>query len=182
MLCDFAWSLAHTPIRAQSHRGWPSPLQAPKGGFQLAYENVGDLVTVPVSVPRHRVSDLYRMVADWTTASGPAVPAEATPTGASTDWRSDDEQLAYQVVRAGNRNARAIYTVLAKKAGKPVSYTDLDAACGMDGPHRVGLLGSMGRTCWTRNRNIPWTWDKENHTYTMPARLATIFLNALSRV
>src|ERR1700674_3185903 len=101
----------------------------------MDYENVGDLVTVPVSIPRHRVSDLYRMGAEWTMASGRAAPAEAAPMGASTDWRSDDADLAYQVVRAGNRNARAIYKVLAKRAGKPVSYTDLDAACGMDGLH-----------------------------------------------
>jgi hypothetical protein len=97
-------------------------------------------------------------------------------------WRPSDDELAYQVVYAGNKNARAIYRVLAQNAGTPVSYIDLNAACGMEGLKRAGLLGSIGRTCWHRKRTIPWRWDAERHTYTMPAEIGSMFLKALSRV
>jgi hypothetical protein len=149
-------------------------------------DGLTELITVPVVIPKHRLADLYQLTAEWAQAPDSNAPTGVAPGGAPTSmewlWRVTDDDLAYQVVRAGNKNARAIYAVLAQIAGKPVSYVDLDAACGMEGHQRAGLLGSMGRACWHRKRTTPWHWDAESHTYTMPAEVGPLFLRALSRV
>jgi hypothetical protein len=133
-------------------------------------------------VPSERLSDLYRLAAEWSAPPAPPTEAVESSDAPSHAWRPGDEDLAHQVVLAGNDNARAIYRVLAEHAGSAVDFRDLDAAAGMDGLRRAGLLGAMGRTCWHRGREVPWTWDSDRHTYTMSASVAEMFLAALNRL
>jgi hypothetical protein len=139
-----------------------------------------EFVTVPVLVPRERLGDLYAIVGGWTQ---PAGTRPANGAGSDTDlrWHSDDWQVADDVVAAGGTNARAIYRVLAANAGQPVSYEQLDQAVNMDGLRRVGVLGSIGKSCSHRGREVPWTWDRDHATYTMAPLVAELFRTALSK-
>src|SRR5690348_1262741 len=78
-------------------------LRRPRGDFAMS-DMAPDLVPVTVLVHKDQVSEVYRLVAGL--LAGP--PAE-TAAGKDYVWRPGDEQLAVEVVRAGNDNARAIY-------------------------------------------------------------------------
>lgn len=142
-----------------------------------------DLMDVSVVIPRERLAELYAVAARWNAPEAQQAQQAEQASGAGPGpWEPGDEALAEKVGSAANANGRAIYRLLAENAGAPVDYQELDAAAGMDGHRRAGVLGSMGRTCNTRGRVIPWTWDSERHTYMMPAELGPLFLRVLDRI
>jgi Family of unknown function (DUF6416) len=152
---------------------------------------VEDLEKVTVRIPRFRVPEFYRVVASWRSAN--EVPAATSPEAAVSpqespasvtqdEWRDGDDAIAEQVWKAGNDNARKLYEVLAHAGGQPVHRDVLARTVGMEeGPNQFpGLLGAIGRTTWSRKRQVPWTWDQGNNTYTMPAFVADMFRKAAS--
>jgi hypothetical protein len=155
-----------------------------------------DLEEVTIRIPRFRVPELYHVVASWrsanetsaTTATVATVSAQDVAGSEASDddgrWCEGDDAIAEQVWKAGNAKARKLYEVLAHAGGQPVHRDVLARAVGMeDGPNQFpGLLGAIGRTTWSRKRQVPWNWQQESNTYTMKAFVADMFLKAASSV
>lgn len=139
-----------------------------------------DFITVPVMVRKDQVGELYALVGGL--GNGRAM-TDGTGGGAGRSgditWKASDGAIAEAVVAAGNKNARAIYRLLVENAGRWVGPEELDAVVGMTGLRRVGVLGSMGKSCKHRGREAPWNWDGTN--YMMPPENAALFRRALAR-
>jgi hypothetical protein len=58
-----------------------------------------------------------------------------------------------------------------------VTAAQIDAACGMTGYRRVGLLGAMGKSARHRGRTGTWQWNGRD--YRMQSKVAALFRKAL---
>lgn len=145
-----------------------------------------DLEEVTIKIPSVRVPELYRVVASWRSPEpAPAAAATTADVLASDEegaWHPGDDEIADQIWAAGNDNAHKVYELLIQAAGQPVGGVVLAQAVGMeDGPNQFpGLLGAIGRTTWSRKRQVPWNWDQAKNTYTMPTFIADMFRKAAS--
>lgn len=172
--------------------------------------NESELITGTITVPRGIWTDVLEYAARRAAEYGKGGDGRTVrdvpdgrgggPSGSST---------VNDLVSAANARARKVYGLLATNAGKPVSIDDISKAVGFDGHRTPGLLGSMGRSMWSRGfrnavrnengywswyasgpefpggegdtppDNVVWGWDPVNRTLTMPSAIAADFIAAL---
>ena len=149
---------------------------------------IQELEEITVRIPSARASELYRLASAWREEVGGLVartdaPSPSPDSNAEGAWSEGDQEIAQAVWSAGNDNARTVYRMLVEAAGSPVSGSALAEAVGLaDGPNQFpGLLGAIGRTTWSRKRQVPWHWDPAANTYTMSPTVARLFANAAER-
>jgi hypothetical protein len=167
-----------------------------------------ELITGTVTVPRGIWTDVLEYAARRASEyankfeAGSAAPAPGTPTTSTIHSVKD-------LVAATNDRGRIVYRFLATSGGKPVSIDEISKAVGFTGPQTPGLLGSMGRSLWSRGfrtascdadgwswpdagpdfpagegstppADVVWGWDGAKRTCTMPSAIAIEFLEALA--
>jgi hypothetical protein len=140
-------------------------------------ETDSDLITVAVTIPRHRLSDLY-VYAGRLAQPVPTAVEEATT---ERNWKEGDSSLAQQIVAAGNDHARAAWRALAMSSPESrLNGEQLDAAVQMPRRERNGLLSKMSRSCTTRGRDFTWQYDQGTDSYWMDPPVAELFRRALA--
>lgn len=174
--------------------------------------NESELITATITVPRAIWSDVLeyaaRRTADHSKEPNGATQSSA-PVGRSTVAVGPRHKVR-DLVAATNERGKLVYRMLAAQAGEPISIDEISKAVGFKGLQTPGLLGSMGRSMWSRGfrtalrdasgswmwpdygaefpgghgstppNNVVWGWDGGNRTLTMPQEIAAEFLVALA--
>jgi hypothetical protein len=116
-----------------------------------------ELVTVSVSVPRERLSELYRQVAALN-EDGPPPGAQTGSRGGVKPWGSGDVEVARRLYAMVSANARSILDQLMKLGDGSIGGAQLAANAGIDkGAYGVaGSLSSVGKAAAKVGRELPY--------------------------
>ena len=96
-------------------------------------------------------------------------------------WQPGDEAIAAEVVQASRSPyVRAAWRAFALSGPENrLSGPQLDAAMGIGGRRRNGVLARMSASCRIRGRVGAWEWDASTNTYWMKPLQAELFSRAL---
>jgi hypothetical protein len=98
-------------------------------------------------------------------------------------WKAGDEAIAARVVSASRSSyVGAAWRVLVTSSPQNrLTGPQLDAAVGLEGRRRNGVLARMSASCRIYGRVSPWQWDPSSKTYWMEPLQADLFSQALAQ-
>ncbi len=133
------------------------------------------LVSVSVSVPEDRISDLYSYVAELTANPAGREPASDESGDRKARARNGFGRSAVRSAYAGgvSEHWRPFLEILADKPDTWVAWTALYEELGLTNRQAAGMLGAAERRC---KGHPPYekAWEDDEHWFRMPADTAEI--------